>query len=231
MTKRRKGSSAQPSDGNMLEIMFEKLEKLEEKVATKECISSLMTIINEQKEILVRMEDKIAILESHIDHLVLANDEMEQYQSRLCLHVNGINLPSDVDEKETSDECLDKVQGVFEELGLSIPTNVIDRAHLVGKEIVVKGKRVRSMIVRLTTFRYRTMIFRARKNSTKYKIKLDLTKRRLHLLKTVNEKLEGKPDSFTLCDINCRPCWYDQGNYRYFSDETSFEKLRRKVDH
>ena len=132
---------------------------------------------------------------------------------KIVLTHNGINLPSDVDGKETSDECIDKVQGVFEELGLSIPANVIDRAHRVGKEIVVKGKRVRSMIVRLTTFRHCTMIFRARKNSTKYKIKLDLTKRRLRLLKKVNEKLEGKSDSFAFCDINCRPCWYDQGNH------------------
>ena len=91
--------------------------------------------------------------------------------------------------------------------------------------------RVRSMIVRLTTFRHRTMIFRARKNSTKYKIKLDLTKRRLHLLKKVNEKVEGKSDSFAFCLINCRPCWYDQGNHRYFSDENSFDKLLRKADH
>ena len=50
MTKPREESSAQPSDGNMLEIIFDKLEKLEEKVATKECISSLMTVINEQKK-------------------------------------------------------------------------------------------------------------------------------------------------------------------------------------
>ena len=113
MTKPRKGSSAQPSDGNMLETMFEKLEKLEEKVAMKECTSSLMTIINEQKETIARMEDKIAVLESHIDHLVIANDEIGQYQRRLCLRTNGINLPSDVDEKETSDECFVKQAGLY----------------------------------------------------------------------------------------------------------------------
>ena len=87
MTKPRKGSSAQSSDSNMLEIMFETLEKLEEKVATKECISNLLTIINEQKEKIARMEDKIAVLESHIDQPVLANDEVEQCQRRLCLRI------------------------------------------------------------------------------------------------------------------------------------------------
>ena len=47
MTEPRKG--AQQLDSNNFDILFEKLEKLEEKVATKECISSLMKIINEQK--------------------------------------------------------------------------------------------------------------------------------------------------------------------------------------
>ena len=50
MTKSQKGSSAQCSDRNMFEILFEKLEKLENKVETKECLSNLMTIINEQKK-------------------------------------------------------------------------------------------------------------------------------------------------------------------------------------
>ena len=101
----------------------------------------------------------------------------------MCLRINGINLLSDVDGKETSDESLDNVQVVFEELGLSILSNVIDNAHRVGKGIVGKGMSARSMIMRLTTLRHRTIIFRARKNSTKYNIKIDFTKRRSHLLK------------------------------------------------
>ena len=80
------------------------------------------------------------------------------------MRIISIDLPLNVDAKGTSDECIDKVQGVFEELGLSIPRNVIDRAHSMDKQVLVKGKRVRSMIVRLTTFRHRTMIFRAMKN-------------------------------------------------------------------
>ena len=87
------------------------------------------------------------------------------------------------------------------------------------------------MIVLLTTVRHHTMIVRARKTSTKYKMKLDLTNRRLHLLKKVNEKFEGKSDSFAFYDINCHPCWYDQGNYRYSSDENSFDKLLCNADH
>lgn len=81
------------------------------------------------------------------------------------------------------------------------------------------------MIVRFTTFRHRSMIYRARKNSNQYKIKLDLTKRRMHLLKQVNEKLDKRSDSFAFCDLNCRPCWFNHGTYKYFNSMGAFEKL------
>ena len=79
-----------------LERLFEKLEKLEEKIATKECISTPMETINNQKEVIAKMEDKIAILKSHVDHLVKSNDEVEQYQRRLCLRIKEIDLPSEI---------------------------------------------------------------------------------------------------------------------------------------
>ena len=79
-----------------------------------------METINNQKEVIATMEYKIAILESHINHLVKSNDEVEQYQRRMCVRINRIDLPSDGD-KETSEDCLVKVENVFEKLGLSIP--------------------------------------------------------------------------------------------------------------
>ena len=190
-----------------------------------------METINKQKEVIAKMQEKIAILESHIDHLAKSNDEAEQYQRRLCLRINGIDLPSNDDTKETSDGCLAKVQDVFENLGLSIPPNVIDRAHHVGREILLKGKKVRSMIVRFTTFRHRSMVYRARKNSNQYKIKLDLTKRRVHLLRQANRILEERSNSHAFCDLNCRPCWFDQGTYKYFHDIETFEKLFHNAAH
>ena len=76
----------------------------------------------------------------------IANDEVEQYQRRLCLCIIGMTLLSNVNGQETSNKCLDKGQGVFEELRLLVPRNIIDRAHHVGKELVVKGKRVQSIL-------------------------------------------------------------------------------------
>ena len=70
------------------------------------------------KEKVAKMEDKIALLESHIEHLTKAKDEVEQYKHRLCLHIYRTDLPSEGGAKEKSDDCLTKVQGVFKSLGL-----------------------------------------------------------------------------------------------------------------
>ena len=93
MTKPKNGNStaaAQVTD-IALENLFEKLENLEEEIATKECISTLMETISNPKEIIAKMEDKIAILHSHVNHLAKSTDEVEQYQRRLCLRINGID--------------------------------------------------------------------------------------------------------------------------------------------
>ena len=44
------------------------------------------------------MEDKIAILGTHVDHLAKLNDEEEHYQRRLYPSKNGIDLPLDGDK-------------------------------------------------------------------------------------------------------------------------------------
>ena len=95
----------------------------------------------------------------------------------------------------------------------------------MGREISMKGKKVWSMIVRFTTFRHWSIVYRARKNSNQYRIKLDLTRHQVHLAKQANEKLEGRADSHAFCDLYCRPFWFDQGTYKYFKDIETFEKL------
>ena len=64
----------------------------------------------------------------------------------------------------------------------------------------------KSVIVRFTTFRHRTMFYRARKNLKKgVKIRLDLTKSRFNLLKKANEHDRDIPTiKFCYADINCR---------------------------
>ena len=110
------------------------------------------------------MEDKVGILERHVLYLQKANDDGEQYQRRLCLRINGIDLPSS-GENESSDECLQKVHEVFDEIGVDVPDTVIDRAHRIGKMAIIKGKQVKQMIVRFTTWRHKSMVYKARKQT------------------------------------------------------------------
>ena len=151
-------------------------------MATKACIENLLHRIDEQKQTINEMNEKIANHESGITHLKKSNNDAEQYQHRLCLRINGIELPPD-GQMETREDCLEKVQKVFSKLNVEIPENVIDRAHRIGKVVKINVNNARQMIVRMTTWRHRTMVYEARQNCGKYKIKLDLTKHRINLLK------------------------------------------------
>ena len=225
MTKPRRGKPDSPSPGgaspegltmeSLHHMMIEQFEKLESKVATKDCINNLLKTIEEQNKKISILEDKIAVMDSHISQLRNANDNLEQYQRRLCLPIDGIDLPPQ-GQKETGEDCLQKVQDVFAELGIEIHDNVIDRAHRVGKVKNYEGQRGRQMIVRLTTWRHRTKIYRSRKNTQKYKIRLDLTMRRREVLKEANKLLNSTTDSFAFADVNCNLCWFHRGSYKYF---------------
>ena len=166
------------------------LIEVTEKMVTKDCITSLMSIIEVQKKKIEQMEDKIAVMESHITHLKKSSEITEQYQRRLCLRINGIDLPSN-GPKETGEECLEKVKNVLDKIEVDIPEMVIDRAHRIGKVKVINGRKAQPMIVRFTTWRHHTSVYKARKSCEDFRIKLDLTKERVDLLKRANELLSS----------------------------------------
>ena len=119
-------------------------------------------------------------------------DDQEQYQRRLCLRINGIPVPQS-GENESGEECLKKVKALFkDQLELDIPDVAIDRAHRIGGPKVVAGKRYLQVIVRFTTWRHRTQVYRTRKKSQNHKIKpnhkikLDLTHARLKAIQNAN---------------------------------------------
>ena len=110
-----------------------------------------------------------------------------------------------VDDKET-EECLNKVMHVIGNMDVAINRDMIDRAHWIGKKFVREKKeysdssevtenedrevpgmsstRYQQIIVRFTSWRARTLVYRKRKCArSKVKIKLDLTKRRSNLMK------------------------------------------------
>ena len=234
MTKPRRAKSDSPSPQDappvgltmdkLYQMMVEQFEKLETKVATKDCISNLLKTIEDQSKKISVLEDRIAVMESHISRLRMTNDNAEQYQRRLCLRIDGIDLPP-AGQKESAEECLQKVKNVFVELGVEIPDDVVDRAHRIGKITNYKGKQNRQMIVKLTTWRHRTIIFRARKNNQKYKVRLDLTARRREILQGANKLLNSNMESFAFADVNCRLCWFNCGVYKYFESLDDLKKL------
>ena len=92
--------------------------------------------------------------------------------------------------------------------GVDIPNEVVDRARRIGPSYIDKNSNVecKSVIVRFTTFRHRTMVYRVEKKMKPgVRVKLDLTKSRYTLLIDANKVVKQNPDiKFCYADINCR---------------------------
>ena len=132
------------------------------------------------------------------------NEDLEQYGRRLCLRIDGVQVV----ENETSVDVLASVKKLFDDAQVEISNAVIDRARRIGGNYVDRKskKSCKSIIVRFTTFRHRTMFYRAKsklKNGTR--VKRDLTKSRLTLLNKANEHVQNIPSiNFCYADVNCR---------------------------
>ena len=102
---------------------------------------------------------------------------------------------------------LDKVKSLIKETGCDIPDGVIDRAHRIGKGYNDKKTNVRckSIIVRFTTFRHRTMFCWCRANlKNNVKLKLDLTKNRYKIFAKAIETVESYDNvNYIMVGINC----------------------------
>ena len=124
------------------------------------------------------------------------NKKLEQYGRRLCLRIDG------VPEDESSDGVLEFTKSLFKKPKVGVPNNLLDRFHGIGpiNTDIKTNEKCKSIIVRFTTFRPRTLFYRARKNlKNGFKVKLDLTKSRFNLLKKANDHVKEMPGvSFVL---------------------------------
>ena len=66
------------------------------------------------------------------------------------------------------------------------------------------------------------MVHRARKNSKKVKIHLDLTKSNLDLIIRANEKLKENDENFAFADVNCRLCLKLDGEFNILKQKMNF---------
>ena len=141
---------------------------------------------------------------------------------------------------------------MWSEANVEIPNEAVDRAHKIGPSYTDENLNVecKSVIVRFTTFRRRTMVYGAKKKiKPGVRVKLDLTKSRCTLLTDANKVVKHNPDiKFCYADINCqlKIKWADEsidgkffsrldelqellGNHYVVGNERNSRKSKKKV--
>ena len=115
------------------------------------------------------------------------HEELEQYGRRLCLRIDGVPTKTN----ESSDDVLDSVKSLFKKVKVDIPKSVTDFNYCG------------SIIIRFTTLRHRTLLYRAKiKLKRGVRIKPDLTKSRYDLLKRANDHVKEVPSiKFCYADV------------------------------
>ena len=173
------------------------------------------------------LEAKIAVLENNNVLLERKIDDNEQYSRRTSLRINGIPLPEN-GVKEPGDDCLEKVKNVLKDLPEGIPECMFDRAHRVGKKKTdAEGNVSQQMLVRMCSWKARTVIYRNRKVLKNHRFYLDLTQRRFKLKLLAEKKVEANAKvEFVLADINCSLSMkIKDGGFKYFNSEVELDKI------
>ena len=83
------------------------------------------------------------------------------------------------------------------------------------------------MIIKFTTWRHRTAVYRARKNNPNVGIRLDLTKKRVDILDTVRDLSKNNANiDFVFADVNCSLCFrLTNSKFVYFRTVEEAEKI------
>ena len=199
-------------------------------------VKELTNELKEEKEKNSSLRNKVAMLTRHVSSLMktvsnvksLAEDN-EQYSRRNNIIIKNIP-PADSSEEETGDICLQKVSSAISDMGIELPANAIDRAHRVGKpRKTLKYGEQQSVIVRFTSWRDRTLVYRARKDSGLV-ISLDISKARQDLLyKVRSELVERYPDAvFAFADVNCNLSVKFASGFKFFESWDGAKDLFRR---
>ena len=137
------------------------------------------------------LANSVAVIQEHVKKLQESNDllrkqysmlhekvdDLEQYGRRQCPRTYGFPQR----EGEYSKYVRNKVLQIISEATMSISENFVNRAHRIGKEVFKDGVKKQAIIVRLNNFHYRTIFYKARKEtkcrcfSRSYQIKVGYT--------------------------------------------------------
>ena len=156
--------------------------------------------IKKQKEI---FESVLHKLQKRVIKLELDHDDLEQYGHRLYVCLEDIPVEKD----ETADKVLSKVENILKEACPNLPGDYTDRAHRIGCDYKCHktNKTCCSVIVRFTSFKHRTSIYRNRNTLKDVRVKLDLPKKRYNVLKKVRSTVDEKQDTnYVFEDVNTR---------------------------
>ena len=126
--------------------------------------------------------------------------ELEKYGRRLCLRIESVP----VFENETSGDVFSNVLDMCKKGNINIAENDIDRPRKIGKPYVdsTSKKQCKSIIVKFTSFRNCTLVYRGKKSIKDVRVRVDLTKKRHTLLVKANEYVKNIPKvKFCYVDI------------------------------
>ena len=239
-TKTRLMAGKERDINEIKDILEEVLKPIKDSIASlpdKSYIDVAVENINkyiseelEQRDVKIRLlEERVDILESKfavLNSLDKRIEESEQYSRRYCLRMYGVKMPSQ-GEREN---MMKKVEDVLTRLDCGVGIDAVDRAHRIGQVTTDQnGTQQQQVIVRFNSFSQRTKVYRKRKSIKDVKIRLDLTRKRLGILKDADDMTKSRDDiTFVFADINCRlAAKLANGDFIFFE---SIDDLNEKLD-
>ena len=114
-------------------------------------------VMKKQKE---NFESALHELQKRVTKVEHDHDDLVQYGRRLCVHLEDIPVEKD----ETADKVFSKAENMLKEACPNLSGDCIDRAHRIRRDYKCHktNKAYRSVIVRFTSFKHRTSIYRNR---------------------------------------------------------------------
>ena len=233
--------------GIKIDTLLQSVSELRsENTDLKSEIVGLKTLFAKEKEQSRKCEQKLVQLESQlcvnqkvVNLLKHASNKSEQYSRRTSLRFYDVPRAGN----ETASDCLKTVMDIVNKpdendpnKSTTIPEAVFDRAHRVGRG---SDKKPAAIIVKFTTFRHRTEVYRARqKLSEQFKcvVGLDLTNENVNILGEVKDVLKGLeeeiPIEYVFADINCQlMAKTKRGKFLRFDDMDGFRQMLYDIGH
>ena len=187
-----------------------------------------MKCLAAQENRIIELESELAVQKNVTNTVLEKCDDVEQYTRRYSVRVHGIEPKKDENIMESLKLCYSK-------LDLPFHPDDIDRAHSVGRVRVdeASGRRSQGIIVKFRSWDAKLKLYQARpkfKGTRKpgFIIGLDLTKRRLELLKYARERIKNNCHNveYVFSDVNCSlVVMFSDGISKHFNNKKALESL------